>query len=771
MKKWLQGKISAVMRKLGAESLIFGGVAALLLVSSVMVVVAAADGWAEPIQGSLAIVTQETLVTTAPAQIAAEETTTTTSYLHEAIPVDSFTVAKLAENVTSDLDYTEWFYSQTDECRYLCLPSTADRNALQITYTAKGGQLYLNDVPVSSGAITDLLSTADSFTVRVGDTEYGTLTVLQSDLGCVFLSTESGGLDQIDANKNREEAGSVLMLNANGDVEYQGEFEKITGRGNSSWDYSKKKSYNLKLPQKSDLYDMGKAKKWALVSNYLDHSMIRNSVAMALSERAGLEYTMAYVYVDLYADGAYRGTYQLFERVQVQSQRVDIEDLEEATEKVNTQALEEYAIVSSTGVLKTYEKNSYRYCEIPTDPADITGGYLLEFQTYNRYESQTDVCGFVTSQGQCVQLKDPEYASEAQVLYIRQFVQELEDAIYSEDGYNSLGKHYSEYIDVDSWVMAYLIQEITANADGSYTSFFLWKESDLYGDGKLHAGPVWDFDLAFANFNRIINGYACCNPNTLYVAHMPISTQVITKDSTLGWLGTLYAKEDFRAQVVACYFETFEPILNDLCDDTSATGIHGMGDALASSAAMNNARWNMLGKNKPLGPVNGYTYEECVEYIDSFVTKKQAFLVKEWLPDVQSDAAAALEDAYDAMPLTRYDEAALTELETLKAEGLAQIESAVTYTEVTAALETTIAAMNAIPTAYRYGDFNNDGEVDTGDCIDMLQHYADGLISGDVPLTAVQLQNGDTDGNGIVDIRDCTDVLLYIAEQIIESSG
>lgn len=72
--------------------------------------------------------------------------------------------------------------------------------------------------------------------------------------------------------------------------------------------------------------------------------------------------------------------------------------------------------------------------------------------------------GFVTSRGQAVEIDGPEYASKEQILYIRNFVQETEDAIYSETGYNSKGKHYSDYIDADSLITAYLVQEISMKA-------------------------------------------------------------------------------------------------------------------------------------------------------------------------------------------------------------------------------------------------------------------------------------------------------------------
>lgn len=93
-------------------------------------------------------------------------------------------------------------------------------------------------------------------------------------------------------------------------------------------------------------------------------------------------------------------------------------------------------------------------------------------------------------------MKSPEYASEAQVKYISGYWQEMEDALYSETGYNDLDKHYTDYIDIVSWAKQYLIQEWTSNWDAGLTSNYFYKDVD----GKLFAGPVWDFDSALGNY-------------------------------------------------------------------------------------------------------------------------------------------------------------------------------------------------------------------------------------------------------------------------------
>ena len=273
---------------------------------------------------------------------------------------------------------------------------------------------------------------------------------MQSDLGCIYLTTSHGGLDALDGYRGITETGTILMLNADGGIEYSGELEKLTAHGNSSWDYSKKKPYNFKLPKKADLYGMGKAKKWTLIANYLDHSMMRNKLTEEMCKAAGMDHVIDSVFVDLYADGSYRGTYQLYERVQIQKNRVNIRDLEEETEELNEEDLDDYPHkVSGADSTNDYIENSYKYYDIPNDPADITGGYLLQFQQWNRYGFKCE-SGFVTSRGQAIGIDGPEYASKAQVEYIRSFVQDMEDAIYSDTGYNAKGKHYSEYIDMDS---------------------------------------------------------------------------------------------------------------------------------------------------------------------------------------------------------------------------------------------------------------------------------------------------------------------------------
>lgn len=583
------------------------------------------------------------------------------------IPVEAFTVSNLSPDILTNLDYTDWWYSEWEDCRYIFLPVTADREQLIISYSADD-TVKLNGEPVQSGEITSLLSDADTFQITVGDVDCGMLKIMQSNLGCIYLSTSHGGLDALDYDRSITETGRALMLNAEGGTEYSGNIEKLTAHGNSSWDYSKKKPYNLKLPQKENLYGMGKAKKWALLANYLDHSMLRNKLTEEMCKVAGMDHVMDSVFVDLYADGSYRGTYQLYERVQIQKYRINIRDLEEVTEKLNSHDLESYQqkVVGAPNAYE-YKENSYKYYDIPNNPKDITGGYLLQFQQWNRYGSKAQ-SGFVTSRGQAIGIDGPEYASKAQVEYIRSFVQDMEDAIYSDTGYNSKGRHYSEYLDVDSLVTAYLVQEISENIDSTYSSFYLWKDSDLTGDGKLHFSPAWDFDLAYNNFPTLrVNsdgniGYSY-KPDNLFTAFFPIhgyedGGQTSSSGSgrpTVGisWIGQLYKNEDFVKRVAEVYFERFEPYLSSLTNNDNPYSFQ-MAENIRQSAEMNNARWHTYGgadfSFAFSFATSGVSFMDSVDKVGKYIHQRTEWLSDLWKPytyikgDVNGDGEFNISD-------------------------------------------------------------------------------------------------------------------------------
>ena len=545
---------------------------------------------------------------------------------------------------------------------------------------------------------------------------------------------------------------------------------------------------------------MGKAKKWVFLSNYLDPSMLRDTATDMIARNAGAEYVLDSVYVDMYADGMYKGTYQVYEKTQIQKNRVAVTDLEEATEDVNEKDLEEYPQVfkdaDGNDTTKDYAPGVYRYFDIPNDPEDITGGYLLQFQIWSRFKGKAD-SGFVTSRGQAIQIDGPKRASEAQVQYIRSFVQDLEDALYSETGYNDKGKHYSEYINLDSLALGYLLEEISQDGDNTYTSFFLWKESDRTGDGKLHYGPPWDFDLAYDNYRKGVKpesgiqytiglGYyegGKYHP-ALTAANYPISgyhdPNNTYGDFVEGWgyVAKLFQRAEFREIAAKLYMERFDGYLRQLTDSGQEGGslLEQTVAPLRTAFDINNLRWHMydFGSNprqtadryKPFGPMNGDSYDASLAYLLNAISTRADFLREEYLSVYRTDCSAALDAALEEYDLTRYDSEGRAALTETVADGKTALESAADLAEVDSVVEETAAAMEAIPRAELSGDFDESMHVDLKDAMALLMHYTKELAGIDDAVNSTQQRNGDVDKNGRADVIDAMHILRYYdAEQ------
>ena len=130
------------------------------------------------------------------------------------------------------------------------------------------------------------------------------------------------------------------------------------------------------------------------------------------------------------------------------------------------------------------------------DPADITGGYLLEMDFADR--AMEEKCYFITTRGFYVVVKSPEACSKAEMDYIASWYQDYEDAVFEGGTSSKTGKPFTDYVTVESMVQCYLVNELSKNGDGFNTSAYLYKET---GSEPMKMGPLWDYDLSFGNNN------------------------------------------------------------------------------------------------------------------------------------------------------------------------------------------------------------------------------------------------------------------------------
>lgn len=371
--------------------------------------------------------------------------------------------------------------------------------------------------------------------------------------GAVFVTTKSGTLENILRDKEYKEKGSITIADADGNLAYQGALDYIKGRGNGSW-YSSKKPFNIKLQNKTDLFGMGKAKKYSLLSQEQDATLLRNKISYDLAKAAKMTYSPDSEFVDLWIDGEYYGLYLLTDRIDVSKGSVRIDDLEEEMEWLNEEELSAYETVTSGNPHQ-------KYSVIPNDPEDITGGYLFEVDQfyYKQKEAyvQTELIKSVT-------MKCPEYLSKAQLEYVQKYLNYLEERITEKDG-----TAYEECIDTESWAKMGVLQELLGNEDFMGSSQYFYKERDKDGVyAKLYAGPVWDMD------NTLGNGSHACADNQLL---LPQSS----------WFGALCEKPEFYEEVRSCYKEIFQPLAKELLDEKLAE----YEKEIAAGWTMNAKRW------------------------------------------------------------------------------------------------------------------------------------------------------------------------------------
>lgn len=209
-----------------------------------------------------------------------------------------------------------------------CLPGCVQPEAFALRLTGiracrtKDGEIWKNNG--SLGDISFGMPYQVQFSKGLGiSEEYEVMFLRGSEIPAVFLTTASGSLDYVHAQKGNQENGYLQIVDADGRLSCSVGLKRISGRGNTSWDVEKK-SYTLKLEDAADVLGMGAAKTWLLIANYYDGAYIRNQVGFELARRGGILYTPDERFADLYVNGEYRGLYQVTEKLEAGENRMEI---------------------------------------------------------------------------------------------------------------------------------------------------------------------------------------------------------------------------------------------------------------------------------------------------------------------------------------------------------------------------------------------------------------------------------------------------------------
>ena len=477
------------------------------------------------------------------------------------------------------------------------LPSSADITSVKLQVSTDASSVTYGEsaTPLESGDTIDLtpFKTKDKYhndcyvVEFTAGAEKQTYTFYAADsLSAVFINT-SIGIDSFKIKQEKDNFTKVSILNKDGTYEYKDTEISVTEskvRGNTTPDLYKK-PYQIKFDSKQDLFGLGGAKTWILLANYLDQSYLRNATMFELAQRLGMN-ASSFVSVDVYIDGYYEGVYLLCEKVQIQSERVDIRDLEKEMEELmgTDYGRGDMAVQNVNELINNSYLNEYRYFNDVITPEDITGGYLIELDNSNKSNRlKMDESYFITDSGNFYVIKSPEVCSREQVEYIGGLFAEMEEAFTSPTGKNAKGKHYSEYMDVDSFAYGYIMCEFGRTYDAGSNSVYFHKDADKDGvQSKFVKGPLWDCDNSLAN---IVRGNAHLTDNYWAANRTP-------------W-NKLTQHEDFMEVVSEKYGEIYDTIF-DMID--AGGFLDKEVEKIGSSVAMDRIRNHL--NTKDLWPLN-----------------------------------------------------------------------------------------------------------------------------------------------------------------------
>lgn len=355
----------------------------------------------------------------------------------------------------------------------------------------------------------------------------------------------------------------TLSINPNLDFEQEANDlqMEIKGRGNSTWGLPKK-PYRIKLKQKTKILGLQQAKNWVLLANYSDKTLLRTAVVFDLGRAVNADFTPEYRQVEVMLNGSYIGTYTLTEQVEVNSGRVEITELKPGD----------------------------------TEADKITGGYLVEIDK----REDEDYIVKTAIRALPFAIKSPDAPNTGQLNYIKKYLTDTENAIYAQNFADPING-YAKYINVESFINWYLVQELVKNQDAqNYSSIFYYKDRN----GKLGMGPLWDFDLSMGNVDYSI----AVDPQGWWVHHGP-------------WFTRLFDDPVFTAKVKNRWKEIRHKEVEDMLKN-----IDKQAAKLALAQKQNFAVWKILDKKVWPNPQIYYTYDAEVNQIKNWLKTRIEWL-------------------------------------------------------------------------------------------------------------------------------------------------
>ncbi len=337
------------------------------------------------------------------------------------------------------------------------VPNIMSSKELIANFAFDGELVTINGNLAESGSTTINYKTPATLIVASGDKARKYTVYVHTNTGLPILWIETDNRAEI-TSKEIYQRGTFRLVEdirtrSAGDI-IEGSLG-IRGRGNSTWEMPKK-PYRLKLDAKQPLLDEHEDEDWVLLNNYADKTMLRIQTAFYMGRISNLDYTPHSHFVELMLNGQYNGTYLLCEKLKVSKHRVNVG----------------------------------------------SDGFLIEID--GRAEGGKHTTFTISHLAQPASIEDPATEADSEGLqYAQDFCNQADSVLYSRH-FADPEEGWRKYMDMDSFVDWYLINEITKNNDANmFSSCYM----HLKHGGKLKMGPLWDFDIAYGNVDYNDNSY------------------------------------------------------------------------------------------------------------------------------------------------------------------------------------------------------------------------------------------------------------------------
>ena len=318
-----------------------------------------------------------------------------------------------------------------------------------------------------------------------------------------------------------------VSLSKNNQTLNQNVTMRIKGRGNSTWN-NPKKPYKIKFDERVSLLGMKNAKEYVLLAEYTDKTLMRNYTAHKLASMLEVGYTLDTRFVEVYLNGVYEGFYLLTEQVETDKNKLSIE--------------------------AEIEANS---------------GFLIELEADDRVgaEGVEDIHWIrVNNKNYVIKSPDTEDYTESE---LRNKAKSIKDYLLAFEA-SITNDTYIDYIDVDSFVDYFIVQELTKNVDSGYSSVYSFKDAQ----GKLTMGPLWDFDISLGNgdyFDSTPQGFHAYGYNQ--------------------WFTMLFDQDSFKETYINRYNEIYDIYLPILLES-----IIKVREETLIARELNFTRWAIMGQ-------------------------------------------------------------------------------------------------------------------------------------------------------------------------------